>query len=98
MEKCLVHLWMESSPGYQANLELLLKTRICRFSAALFSPTFEQILLYSQLVEYPRHNKVHQIINGLRLMVKARTGWADDRAHLAELEHIFQMNGRVGAF
>src|SRR5690554_6418827 len=57
-----------------------------------FAPTRQHVLRNPQLIEDPRDDKINQIVNGLRLVIKTRRGRQHDRAHPAQLEHVLQMD------
>ena len=48
-------------------------------------------MLYTELIQNTRDDKIHQFLNRLRLHIKAGTGGQYNHAHLRQLEHVFQI-------
>src|SRR5690554_5918254 len=60
-------------------------------------PARQQLLFDPELIENARHNKVDHVINGLGPVIEARTGRQNHRSHLAELQHMLQMDAGIGS-
>ncbi len=40
----------------------------------LISPSLHQSMLHPQMIQYPCHHKIHQVLHCLRLIIKSRIG------------------------
>ena len=55
-------------------------------------------MFHFKMIEYARHNKIHQILKGLRLIVKSRVRGHDAYTQTREFEHVFKMYCRKRRF
>ena len=58
------------------------------FLSSVSFPPAVKIVLYSEKIEHPAHQHIHQIIQAPGPGVEGRAGWQDNRSRLGSSDHV----------
>src|SRR5690606_39960779 len=62
----------------------------------VFAPARQHVLRNLQQIEDACDDEIHQVVEGLWLMIEAWRSRQDHRAQIRQLEHVFQVDARIG--